>query len=110
MKKTLILSSFIIFNFILLSCKSDVDDLSNNTSLSGTFWVKINDDTRTFTFTSSVKYVYTEYGNSYPGTYTFDGSFGTFDGDIDFKVNGDILSSNQDDSNQDFESLYAKQN
>ena len=103
-----------MFGVLILSCDNDDDNSSKQTELSGTQWVKTTDNTRHFTFISDTEYVYSENGNTYPGTYVFDGVNGTMTEDsssfeLSFKVNNDILSANQDTSDPDFEALYAKQ-
>lgn len=108
---------FLLFLFTtLLSCSNDDDNsvVDTPTTLSGTHWIRTTNSTRHFTFTSSTEYVYSEGGVQYPGTYTYSGSSGTFTetssgSTISFKVNGNILSANQDDTNPDFEALYEKQ-
>ena len=113
MRKSFLLISFILA--ALFSCSSDDDGNIpiDPTNLSGTHWIKTTDNTRHFTFTSSTEYVYSENGSEYQGTYTFDGANGVFDEgsstEIQFKVNGNILSANQNFSNLDFEALYEKQ-
>ena len=69
------------------------------------------DSSRHFTFTTETDYVYVEYGSNYPGTYTYNGSIGSFyepedPEPINFRVNGDILITDQNDEE---ETLYKKQ-
>ena len=94
----------------LSACSKDNDSALE---LSGTHWIKTTDNSRYFTFTNKTEYVYVEGSDSASGTYTFDGTNGVFqtkdEGNIDFKVNGNILSVNQNDDSSDFESIYEKQ-
>lgn len=112
MNKILIFFS-LVFGLFVTSCNSDDNDNSSSQiELSGT--QKTTDSTRHFTFTSSTEYVYSESGNTYPGTYVFDGSKGVMSEpsssfELEFKVNNDVLSANQDTSDPDFEALYKKQ-
>ncbi|MCF6297653.1 MAG: hypothetical protein L3J08_06670 [Flavobacteriaceae bacterium] len=110
MKK--IFFTIMALGLFITSCNNDDDNSSSQTELSGTQWTKSTDSNRHFTFTSTTEYVYSENGSTHPGTYVFDGTNGTMTetgDDIDFKVNNDILSVNQDTSDPDFESLYTKQ-
>lgn len=108
---------FVLFlNLTLIySCDSDDDSTSNTpTGLSGTHWIKTTDNDRHFTFTSATEYVYSENGSTHPGTYVFNGTNGTMtetssNFELEFQVNGNILSANQNTSNPDFEALYEKQ-
>ena len=108
---------FILFLSLTLiySCSSDDDSSSNETTeLSGTLWVKVTDSDIYFTFTSATEYVYTENGTVNPGTYVFNGTNGTMTEtssgfELEFKVNNNILSANQDTSDPDFEGLYELQ-
>lgn len=111
MKKSLLFAILITFSF---ACSSDDDDQNTQEGLSGTHWVKTTNNERHFTFTSTTEYVYSEGGSSYPGTYIYDGSEGVMtetssNFELDFKVEGNILSANQDTSDPDFEALYEKQ-
>lgn len=116
MKKKIFILLFSLTLFY--SCSNDDDNASDNKlelSLSGTHWVKIDNDDIHFTFTSSTQYVYEEIDGTFPGTYVFNGTSGKMietvdpDFELEFKVNGDILSANQDTSDPDFEALYKKQ-
>ncbi len=95
---------------VLSACSKDNDSA---VELSGTHWKKTTDNSRYFTISNKTKYVYVEGNDSASGTYTFDGTNGVFqtkdEGSIDFKVNGNILSVNQNDDSPDFESIYEKQ-
>ncbi len=99
---------------ILFSCNNDDDSSSSQTELSGTHWIKTTDSNRHFTFTSATEYEYYENGSTHPGTYIFNGSNGTMtetssNFELEFQVNGSILSANQNTSDPDFEALYDKQ-
>ncbi|MFV0573747.1 MAG: hypothetical protein ACK5M1_15175 [Xanthomarina gelatinilytica] len=114
MKKSLFILT--LFACITLSCSNDDDNPESpeTIELSGTHWVKTTDNSRHFTFTSSSEYVYEEDGNNYPGTYVFNGEEGVMTEtsssfELEFRVNGNILSANQNTNDPDFEALYEKQ-
>lgn len=113
MKKNI--STLLLSLILLFSCSNDNDSSTeDNNILSGTHWVKTTNSERHLTFKSTTEYVYSENGKTYSGTYTFDGSSGKMYEKsssfvLDFKVNGDILSANQNTTNPDFEALYKKQ-
>jgi hypothetical protein len=112
--KKVILIVLSILTISISSCKSDDDSNDDPLTLSGTHWVRSDDDSRYFTFTSENEYEYGENNNSYPGTYIFDGSTGTFTEtssgyQSNFEVLGDILTDYQDPDDPTNGTNYIKQ-
>jgi hypothetical protein len=96
---------------LTISCGKD-DDNKTTKTLSGTHWTRTTNNSIHFTFSTDIDFTYVEYGKSYTGTYSFNGSNGsllldiTLNDPINFKVNGDVLNTEQNDAE---DTLYKKQ-
>lgn len=106
--------SLIFIGILIYSCTNNDDSQEDINSLFGTKWINVNDDNQHFTFISSTEYVYKERLGSSKGKYTFDGNKGVMieessNFELDFRVNGNVLSANQDTTDPDFEQSYLKQ-